>query len=40
VAERKDAHRISVGKSEGKIPFGKYGREWEDEITIDLLETE
>ena len=33
-----NAYRILVGKPEGKKPFGKPRRRWEDNIKIDLRE--
>jgi hypothetical protein len=32
-------YRVLVGKPEGKIPFARPRRRWEDEIRIDLGET-
>jgi hypothetical protein len=32
------AYRIMVGKPEGKKPFGKPRRRWEDNIKMDLKE--
>jgi hypothetical protein len=34
--EKRNAYRISVGKTEGKIPLGRHRRRWEDNIKIDL----
>lgn len=34
-----NTHRILVGKPEGKIPFGRHGRRWDD-IKTDLRKTE
>jgi hypothetical protein len=34
--EKRTAHRIMVGKSEGKRPLGKPTRRWMDNITMDL----
>jgi hypothetical protein len=31
-------HRLLVGKPEGKRPFGKPTRRWEDNIKMDLQE--
>ena len=31
-------HRILVGKPEGKRPFGRPRRRWEDNIKMDLQE--
>jgi hypothetical protein len=36
--ERKIVYRISVGKPEGKRPFGRPRRRWEDNIKMDLQE--
>jgi hypothetical protein len=33
----RDAFKILFGKPEGKIPFGRYRRSWEDNIKMDLL---
>jgi hypothetical protein len=38
VGEKWNAHRISVGKSEGNIPLGRPIRRWEDNIKMDLRE--
>jgi hypothetical protein len=38
--EKKNAHRILVGKPEGKRPLGRSKRRWEDIIEIDLREIE
>ena len=38
MCERIGLHRIVVGKSEGKIPFGRPRRRWEDNIKMDLQE--
>jgi hypothetical protein len=34
--ERRDVHRVLVGKPEGKRPLGRPRRRWEDSIKIDL----
>jgi hypothetical protein len=34
--DRRDAHRVSVGRPEGKIPLGRPRRIWEDGIEMDL----
>jgi hypothetical protein len=31
-------YRVLVGKPEGKKPFGRPKRKWEDNIKMDLLE--
>ena len=36
--EGKGVHRVSVGKPEGKRPFGKPRRRWEGNIKMDLEE--
>jgi hypothetical protein len=36
--ERKNVYRGLMGKSEGKRPFGRPRRRWEDEIRMDLRE--
>jgi hypothetical protein len=36
--ETRNACRILVGKSEGKIPLGRTRRRWVDNIKIDLRE--
>jgi hypothetical protein len=38
VGVRRGAHRILVGKPEGKRPLGRPMRRWEDNIKIVLLE--
>jgi hypothetical protein len=39
IAEERKVHKVSVGKPEGKRPFGRPRRRWEDEIRLDLRET-
>jgi len=34
----RNAYKISVGKPEGKRPFGRVRRRWEDNIRMDLRE--
>jgi hypothetical protein len=36
--ERSGAYRVLVGIPEGKRPFGKPGRIWDDNIKMDLQE--
>ena len=38
MGEGRDAHRVLVGKPEGKRPFGRPRRGWEDNIKMDLRE--
>jgi hypothetical protein len=38
MGERRGAHRILVGKPEGKRPLGKPMRRWKDNIIIYLQE--
>jgi hypothetical protein len=38
VGERRNAHKILVGKPEGKGPLGRLGHRWEDNIKMDLKE--
>ena len=38
MAERKGVYRVLVGKPEGKRPFRRPGRRWEDNIKMDLQE--
>jgi hypothetical protein len=33
-----ETYRVLVGKPEGKIPLGRHGRRWEDDIQIDIQE--
>jgi hypothetical protein len=40
MGERRNAYRILVGKPERKGPLGKPRRRWEDDIRMDLRETE
>jgi len=34
VGEKRDVYRILVGKTEGKIPFGRPRHRWEDDIKV------
>ena len=36
--ERRGVHMVLVGKPEGKRPFGRPRRRWEDNIKTDLQE--
>jgi hypothetical protein len=36
--EKRNAYRVSVGKTEGKTPLGRRRRRWEDNIKMDLGE--
>ena len=38
MGEGRGAHRVLVGKREGKRPLGRPRRRWEDNIKMDLLE--
>jgi hypothetical protein len=38
IGERRGVYRGLVGKPEGKRPFGRTGRRWEDNIKMDLQE--
>jgi hypothetical protein len=38
MGETRNAHTIFVGKLEGKRPFGRPSRGWEDNIRMDLGE--
>jgi hypothetical protein len=38
VGERRGVYRVLVGKPEGKRPFGRPRRRWEDHIKVDLQE--
>jgi hypothetical protein len=39
MGEERDVYNVLVGKPEGKRPFGRPRRRWEDEIRMDLGET-
>jgi hypothetical protein len=34
--ERRGANRVLVGESEGRRPFGRHRRRWEDNIKMDI----
>ena len=38
MGEDRGAHRVLVGKPEGKRPLGRPRRRWEDNIKMDLQE--
>jgi hypothetical protein len=38
MGERRGIYRVLVGKPEGKRPFGRPRRRWEDNIKMDLQE--
>jgi hypothetical protein len=38
MGEKRDAYRILVGIPEGRRPFGRSRRRWEDNIKMDLKE--
>jgi hypothetical protein len=38
MGERRGAHRVLVGKPEGRRPYGRLRHRWEDNIKIDLRE--
>jgi hypothetical protein len=38
MSETRIAYRVSVGKSEGKRPLGRFRRRWKDNIKVDLRE--
>jgi hypothetical protein len=38
MVEERGAHRLLVGKPEGKRPLERPRRRWEDNIKMDLLE--
>jgi hypothetical protein len=38
LGEERGVHRVLVGKPEGKKPFGRPRRRWEDNIKMELRE--
>jgi hypothetical protein len=38
MGERRGVYRVLVGKPEGKRPFGRPRRSWENNIKMDLRE--
>jgi hypothetical protein len=38
IGEKRNAHRVLVGKPEGKRPLGRHRRRWQDNIKMDLRE--
>jgi hypothetical protein len=38
VGEIRNEYKILVGKPEGTRPRGRFGRRWEDNIRMDLME--
>ena len=40
IGEKSGIYRVLVGKPEGKRPFGRPRRRWEDNIKMDLQEVE
>jgi hypothetical protein len=38
MGERRGAYRVLVGKPDGRRPFGRPRRRWEDNIKMDLRE--
>jgi hypothetical protein len=40
MGEKRNAHRILVGKSEKKRPLRRRRRRWEDNLRVDLREIE
>jgi hypothetical protein len=39
IGAKRNAHRILVGKPEGKKPVGRHTQRWEDNVNMDLRET-
>ena len=40
MGERRSVHRVLVGETEGKKSLGRPRRRWEDNIKMDLQESE
>jgi hypothetical protein len=40
VEEGRAVYRVLVGKPKGKRPLGRHRHRWEDNINMDLIETE
>ena len=40
MGERRGVYKVIVGKPEGKTPFGRHRRRWDDNIKMDLQEVE
>jgi hypothetical protein len=38
MGEERKVHNVLVGKPEGKRPFGRPRRRWEDGVRVDLRE--
>jgi hypothetical protein len=38
MGEMRNTYKIVIGKQEGKIPVGRPGRRWKDNIRMDLRE--
>jgi hypothetical protein len=36
MGDKRGAHRVLMGKPEGKRPLGRPGRRWEDDIKMDI----
>jgi hypothetical protein len=36
MGKERGVHRVLVGKADGKRPFGRHRRRWEDNIKMDL----
>jgi hypothetical protein len=39
MGEKRNVHKLLVGKPEGKRPLGRPKRRWMDNIKMDLIET-
>jgi hypothetical protein len=37
MGEKRNVHRLLVGKPEGKIPLGRRSRRWIDNIKMDIV---